>query len=691
MLTPLMIFEQNGKSITDPSKDFYETNCNPAANDMYKMMYMSHEIDVKSYKDQPTRKVRNYKVLRVISPFEFTIEFDMERRWGRFQNWYDAMQVFYNDEEASALYKVRTSTVHKFRCYVHYDPDRKKWERVRVFKVNGDRRICEIFFCDLGFFRVVGFDTLMEIKPEFAAWTSQGVIAHLTDIQPVGGGCLWPSAAVQYFKQLVEGKVFKTIVMTRSEFPLPEGFPDVITYNGVVMVQRKPLGEMTIQAALVKAGFAEPAGVLGGYPAILELPMEPTFYPFTLKGFKEATFSQLIPPEAHSAFGEEENMELIAEAVKKVEELGVKEPPRGKDDEENEIKVWDRIPNLQDDSEEYLPKFIQERLAFMKFIRMKTPQRGYVQMQYKQDELTKMEAALAILVDTQPHIPSTEARSGFTVAVLVQMDMQREPNWYRAIVKQSLPQVKLLKVLLIDYALEMTVKYNYARYLPKYFDKIPCYAHRVHIALEGMRPAGEKTWTTDACETFRKYIWTWEKELPLYYLWRLPNSDPIKLVDLNQDIEYDAKNDRWIASDPGNPSLLSGKGFNHLKDNPLLATLYISIGVDIMFEILTINGSEYRFDSLSDMLTKNGYAYRIGNPKTPMELHQEIVNNVASIKNQNIQRSINQGKEGVPQQPPPKKTSLSTNGHAQGHTGKFFSKVNPKFVAEDDDDSDEEY
>jgi hypothetical protein len=88
-----------------------------------------------------------------------------------------------------------------------------------------------------------------------------GFRTHLIHIRPKGGGYIWSQQAVDYFRSLVVGKTFRTIVLERTETPMPEGFPGTMLHIGVVMIQREPLGDETVQAAMVKAGFAEATGL----------------------------------------------------------------------------------------------------------------------------------------------------------------------------------------------------------------------------------------------------------------------------------------------------------------------------------------------------------------------------------------------------------------------------------------------
>lgn len=152
--------------------------------------------------------------------------------------------------------------IFKFRCYVYLDDETNKWERVRVFKINMQQGLAEVYFCDMPQYRIINIQCLMEIHPEFCVWTAQGFPSHLIHIRPVGGGFIWSKVAVDYFKKLVEGKVFKTLVMSRTEERMPEAFPDNINYVGLAMINRDQGTRYTLQAEMVTAGYAEATGIL---------------------------------------------------------------------------------------------------------------------------------------------------------------------------------------------------------------------------------------------------------------------------------------------------------------------------------------------------------------------------------------------------------------------------------------------
>lgn len=91
-------------------------------------------------------------------------------------------------------------------------------------------------------------------------WTAQSFPTHLLNIQPKDNAQFWSPEACKFFKELVEGKTFQTVVVARTSVKFPEGFPEHVEYNGVCMIQRNT--RVTVQGELVRAGFAELTGPL---------------------------------------------------------------------------------------------------------------------------------------------------------------------------------------------------------------------------------------------------------------------------------------------------------------------------------------------------------------------------------------------------------------------------------------------
>lgn len=99
----------------------------------------------------------------------------------------------------------------------------------------------------------------------------------------------------------------------------------------------------------------------------------------------------------------------------------------------------------------------------------------------------------------------------------------------------------IFEVVLVDLGFEVSVKLLWTRPLPSHFRDIPGFAHRIHLDTFGLRPLGNKGWSTDAAECFRKYVNSWEDEEPHYYGWMPPHASIIKLSDYNQYVHFDAE------------------------------------------------------------------------------------------------------------------------------------------------------
>jgi hypothetical protein len=164
----------------------------------------------------------------------------------------------------------------------------------------------------------------------------------------------------------------------------------------------------------------------------------------------------------------------------------------------------------------------------------------------------------------------------------------------------------------------MSSKYVFSRFLPDFFQKIPSFAHRIYFDYQNMIPSGGRTtWSSDGCETFRKYVLSWETESPIYYCWRPSSSNVIKLDDLTQELAYNPETLQWEAG-PSNPHPVN-EALNGMKDDPLLASLYLAVGVEIVYEVVLKNDTRFHFDTLSGLLIANGFATTLptGNKKKP--------------------------------------------------------------------------
>lgn len=156
----------------------------------------------------------------------------------------------------------RTTILLKYRCYAYHDPQTKRWERVRVMKYDVQNHVAEIYMYEHNEFRIVPREDIWELQPELAVWGAQTFPCHLVHVKPRDSSAFWSKEAVDYFKQLVEGKTFIAVALARTTLPFPEGFPEVIDFHSICMVQKEPRKDITVQAELVKAGFAQPTGFM---------------------------------------------------------------------------------------------------------------------------------------------------------------------------------------------------------------------------------------------------------------------------------------------------------------------------------------------------------------------------------------------------------------------------------------------
>jgi hypothetical protein len=188
----------------------------------------------------------------------------------------------------------------------------------------------------------------------------------------------------------------------------------------------------------------------------------------------------------------------------------------------------------------------------------------------------------------------------------------------------------------------MSAKYSFSRFLPVFFQKIPTFAHRIYFDYQNLIPSGGRTtWSSDGCETFRKYVQSWETEMPIYYSWRPSSSNIIKLDDLNQELAFNPETQQWEAG-LMNPHPVN-ENLNLMKDDPLIASLYTAIGVEIMYEILVKKDTRFHFELLTGLLVDNGFATtRAKNKiKPPSDLHEGVVRAMTNMTIVRAQMDVN--------------------------------------------------
>jgi len=596
-----------------------------------KLLYTHTEVEVKRYRERPTRLVRNFRVTKVISPHLFITEFAFDKPCGTFKDWRDAMQDFYNNDPDKTLkmFELRTSVLLKYRCYAFHDPETGMWERVRVMKYDTRSEIAEIYMFEHTEFRIAHKRHMMELNPEFSTWAAYGYPTHLLNIKPANGALCWSREAVDYFKKLVKGKSFSTIVITRTIIPFPEGFPEVIEFLAVCMIQRSPKKNITLQAEMVKAGFAEATGVLAGYSEM----MESKIGRFNLKSFEKekieefaiatGKFTMDIPPTAFEVGNKLKELFSKSEAMRST--IG----PEDATSANFSIERFDYVPevyavNSAADNQSHLPAIFKNAICQIRFTHVASPSVLYVQLEKNMNELREMETALSLMVQHSEVIPWESAQPGLQIACLVQINRYQDPSWVRAVIRNILRGGQLLKVILVDYGTEVSIKANYIRHLPSYFQKIPSFAFRVHFDSDALVPTGSRQWSTDATETFRKYMSLWNKQVPIYYMWLSKPGSVVELQDFNQDLHWDHLIHKWQPTATRISTM--NATINTMSDSPLLRNYYVSVGFDVMFEVMNTNEkSDYTFESVTHVLSECGFGTRLRPLQTIERQHNGII------------------------------------------------------------------
>jgi len=72
----------------------------------YDDAFGSADTEVWPYKEMPVRSIRRYRVKRVVSPFEFYMEYVLDSDVEGYNEWVPHMQRFYNDPNLGPEWKV---------------------------------------------------------------------------------------------------------------------------------------------------------------------------------------------------------------------------------------------------------------------------------------------------------------------------------------------------------------------------------------------------------------------------------------------------------------------------------------------------------------------------------------------------------------------------------------------------------
>jgi hypothetical protein len=194
------------------------------------------------------------------------------------------------------------------------------------------------------------------------------------------------------------------------------------------------------------------------------------------------------------------------------------------------------------------------------------------------------------------------------------LDDHNKLTWHRAILKQCLARIKMIKVILVDFGAEATTRAELVRRLPEYFRGIPAYCHRVHLSPTGLRPLGLSNWVQPAKDAFRRYLRSWEEQVPVYYAFIPKGATKIPLKEFDHEVEFDHMKQKWVPSSVMH-NIPSEHHLYPNRDHPMLKNLFWSIGVDIVYEIFTPTNHEYKFERIWDFLLENGFSNTAETPE----------------------------------------------------------------------------
>lgn len=97
----------------------------------------------------------------------------------------------------------------------------------------------------------------------------------------------------------------------------------------------------------------------------------------------------------------------------------------------------------------------------------------------------------------------------------------------------------------------------------------------------------------------------------------------IELQDLSQDIAYDHSKLEWCAGRV--PQVSMNQKINERKEHPLLRNFFVSIGVEMYYEMMVENAPFWYFSKLSENLVSTGYGQCVFNLPTSDAVHLAVV------------------------------------------------------------------
>lgn len=148
----------------------------------------------------------------------------------------------------------------------------------------------------------------------------------------------------------------------------------------------------------------------------------------------------------------------------------------------------------------------------------------------------------------------------------------------------------------------------------------------MHLDTEGVAPNNSGlSWSASTNSDFIRYCALWEKENPTFFIYRPYHAKALQLTSFEQQLVYDFEYRKWRASQIATP--VTYKVIDKMKDHPMLQNLYISVGVDLHFEVVIAFAEFWFFESASKVLV-DGARVEKKEGLNRHQLHAEIVEGI---------------------------------------------------------------
>ncbi|ODM97440.1 RING finger protein 17 [Orchesella cincta] len=568
------------------------------------------------------KHIKSYCVRRVVSPFEFYMEEELD------QNMIDIdtrelqlMQPFYAKQDLQFIeYDIR---VTKWKCYVYQDPLTEVWCRVRVhnFVKKGRSKRALVYFCDYGRQEVVPCESLRRLNGRFKVLGTPLLRCYLYDVLPIRGGFYWPMDAVMYFKEMVNKKFLNAIVMNVSESTVVHNFPDLKLNCGVVLMSKAYKVGETINWTMVKRGYAQSIGIMATSPEMLYLPEKIPHF----DGANNYSGAAVLSPNSPIDVPLEELHQITVRAMASNADIY------------RDSSDMQRPPPPRENPGNYLSKTLRDRLAWIKLSFVEGPSKMFVHMKRKYDELKKMNEELQM---EARDLPPPELIPGALVACEIEEEDKEDSEgekecckcYCRGVIKsgpssQSGTTDTTVEVILVDYGCVIRVPVINIHRLPEMFRSMPSFVLRVH--LRNVRPKVSSNWHRNTERMLYKYLLSYELAQPLYYACWPESQDKIVLTDIEQPICFNEELNTWVASSVKPPE--ENECINSMKDDPLLASHFCSYAVNIQYEMLVEEHEFWSFEDISDFLIKRENGVPTKPEVSKNQIHEIITNGFGTI------------------------------------------------------------